>query len=487
MKFISSVRGAILAYFCTWWNHKLVCNALRNSSPESQLTPSGKMNNGEVDPANHFWGACAPELQFGGPCEQPHRFWHFEWQHAAKWEVPICCIILFVAGVLCSAGGIGGGGIYVSVLMLGGGLSIHDAVPLSKSIVFFGALSSLALNTRKTFHGPNGPTPLINYNIIRLVVPASLLGTIVGIFLNRILPSLVVLSVLFVILMGMSGLLVVMTYNQFEQEQAALAHASSTHTSTLMKEPRLSECSKHSIQTSELLQSNMMKRDVALSLVLLFVIITCGVIRVHAENCMAAMRNQLQPVPRLDCHHPATFYLGDALEKWMSQASIAKYFGQLLSVFPVALCAILACFYSDLCAIQGWTYSHIFKYQAVALITGILSGLVGIGGGLIFSPFFLLMDIEPSIAVATSSTAVLFTAASTFFQFFFTDRTVVSLMMIYSAVTLVSSYVGTWLIHFLQDKYLTRKSFITGIVACGVLLSTGFTAMKFSPNSGPIH
>jgi len=449
------------------------------------------MNDGVVEPANLLEVACTPEPQFGGPCKQPHRFWHFEWQHAAKWEVPVCCIILFAAGVLCSAGGIGGGGIYVSVLMLGGGLSVHDAVPLSKSIVFFGALSSLALNMGKTFHGPNGPTPLINYNIIRLVVPASLLGTCVGVVLNRTLPSHVVLSVLFAILVGMSGLLVVMTYKQFKQEQAVLARASSTQTSTLMKEPdpgpHLSECSTHSIQASELLQSNMMKKDVAVSLVLLFFVITCGVIRVHAENCVAAMRNQLQPVPRLDCHHPATFYLGDALEKWMSQARIGKYFGQLLSVFPVALCAVLACFSSDLCALQGWTYGHIFKYQAVALITGILSGLVGIGGGLIFSPFFLLMDIEPSIAVATSSTAVLFTAASTFFQFFFTDRTVVSLMIIYSAVTLISSYIGTWLIHFLQDKHLTRKSFITGTVACGVLLSTVFTAIKFSPNSGPIH
>jgi len=120
-------------------------------------------------------------------------------------------------------------------------------------------------------------------------------------------------------------------------------------------------------------------------------------------------------------------------------------------------------------------------------MTGCLSGLVGIGGGLIFSPFFLLMDIEPSIAVATSSTAVLFTAASTSFQFFFTDRTVVSLMIIYSSVTLVSSYGGTYLVHFLQDKYLGRKSFITGIVACGVLISAVFTAMKFNPNTGPIQ
>ena len=30
----------------------------------------------------------------------------------------ICCVVLFLGGVLCSAGGIGGGGVYVTVLMV---------------------------------------------------------------------------------------------------------------------------------------------------------------------------------------------------------------------------------------------------------------------------------------------------------------------------------------------------------------------------------
>jgi len=319
-----------------------------------------------------------------------------------------------------------------------------------------------------------------------------------------------VLIVLLILLVGMSAMVSVMTYRQFKQEQSALAkpplvqgssargasdrgasdQAASAKLTTVKKDPTptpLSNRSAHSMKNSEPLRGKMTVRDASVSIILLFFVITCGVIRVHAEQCLSAVRNALEPSGGLACHHPAIFYLGNVLEKWMSQAGLAYHFAQAMFVFPVTLCAFFAWFYSDVCAMQGWAYSHILLYQGVALITGCLSGLVGIGGGLIFSPFFLLMDIEPSIAVATSSTAVLFTAASTSFQFFFTDRTVVSLMIIYSFVTLVSSYGGTYLVHFLQDKYLGRKSFITGIVACGVLLSAGFTAVKFSPNSGPIH
>ena len=60
-------------------------------------------------------------------------------------------VVLFLSGVLCSAAGIGGGGIYVAVLMVLGALSPHDAVPLSKAIVFFGAIATLIVNTGRMF------------------------------------------------------------------------------------------------------------------------------------------------------------------------------------------------------------------------------------------------------------------------------------------------------------------------------------------------
>ena len=58
-------------------------------------------------------------------------------------SIPVATILsllagfmLWAAGVLCCAGGIGGGVIYVTVLMVFGALSVHDAIPLSKVVVF---------------------------------------------------------------------------------------------------------------------------------------------------------------------------------------------------------------------------------------------------------------------------------------------------------------------------------------------------------------
>merc|ERR1719162_1112958 len=116
----------------------------------------------------------------------------------------------------------------------------------------------------------------------------------------------------------------------------------------------------------------------------------------------------------------------------------------------------------------------------MALVTGCFAGLVGIGGGLVFSPFMLWMGIDPSIAVATSSTCVIFTSSSTTMQFLFTDRIILTLAVIFGAVSTVASYVGTSAVHLLQEKYAARPSFITGIVSVGVIASVILSIYKLA-------
>merc|ERR1719443_717191 len=116
----------------------------------------------------------------------------------------------------------------------------------------------------------------------------------------------------------------------------------------------------------------------------------------------------------------------------------------------------------------GWQPRSVVLYQVVSVATGLLAGLVGVGGGLILSPFFLLTGMEPAMAVGTSATCVLFTSSSTTMQYIFTDRIIMSLAVVYGLVTLVASFFGTLLVHYIQDRFDGRKSYITAIVAVGV-------------------
>merc|ERR1719271_1896741 len=97
-----------------------------------------------------------------------------------------CSIAMAIGGVLCAAAGIGGGGIIVTVLMVCGALTPYDAVPLSKAVVFFGAMMQLALNWGKKQTTQNGESEkeLIDWSIVRLIVPMALTGTLMGVLLN---------------------------------------------------------------------------------------------------------------------------------------------------------------------------------------------------------------------------------------------------------------------------------------------------------------
>merc|ERR1719284_1898574 len=126
---------------------------------------------------------------------------------------------------------------------------------------------------------------------------------------------------------------------------------------------------------------------------------------------------------------------------------------------PISACSLVMIYFSQACMKHGgWTAPQVAKYEVMGVCTGCLAGLVGIGGGLIFSPFFLLMGVEPAVAVATSSTCVIFTSSSTTLQYLLTDRIITSLAITYGIVNIVASWAGTSFVHFLQDNFQTRKS-----------------------------
>ena len=66
----------------------------------------------------------------------------------------------------------------------------------------------------------------------------------------------------------------------------------------------------------------------------------------------------------------------------------------------------------------AFTASSYIKFPLIGFIVGILSGLLGIGGGLFLCPVLLMMGVNPITATCTSNFLMLFTSSSTSLQFF---------------------------------------------------------------------
>lgn len=460
----------------------------------------------------------------------PHpHFWEFAWEDVFQAEVAVCGLILLVSGVLCAAAGIGGGGIIVTVLMFFGKLTPFDAVPLSKSVVFIGSLISLALNLPKQLSGSDGQArSLIDWGVCKAMVPMALLGTLFGVVLNHTTASWEIVLLLCVVLLGMTYTVSKKGIEQYMSESRAMeaaeasereplwpkdaekaqeqAHGTllssnpSSPTQQQQEQPQQDNTKQSSFPDTTLttpaarkespqtaVAGQLDKLEGLLLFFLLMTVVVGGVIRYHAQACQEQLNGILDGTGQVSvedlnnsgCRHPViTVIFGKAFATIVADQGYGHIFQGALIVVPLWGCLTIAMFYGHRNITEhGWDFQKVMTYQSVALATGTLSGLVGIGGGLIFSPFLLIMGVDPNVAVATSATCVIFTSSSTTMQYLLIDRIRMSLALAYALVNSIASFMGTSLVHYLGGA-CGRKSTITLIVASSVAISLVLAGVK---------
>jgi len=112
----------------------------------------------------------------------------------------IMCALAFVIAGFSLAAGVGGGGLYVPLLMAVLSFDTRVATALSQSMLFGGALAALVYNVQVSH--PNRPErPLINFELALLMAPALMGGAQVGAVVHAVAPP-VLTTVLLLIVLG---------------------------------------------------------------------------------------------------------------------------------------------------------------------------------------------------------------------------------------------------------------------------------------------
>jgi uncharacterized membrane protein YfcA len=110
-------------------------------------------------------------------------------------------LILPVFLALASAGGIGGGGIVIPILLMLGDFPPYYSVPLSVTSIVGVSIVCFAIQIRRKH--PNervGHRPLIAFDVVLLLLPMALAGTVLGVLLNGVSPNWLVLAIIFIVL-----------------------------------------------------------------------------------------------------------------------------------------------------------------------------------------------------------------------------------------------------------------------------------------------
>jgi len=391
---------------------------------------------------------------------------------------------IFVAGVLATASGIGGGGIFVAVLMLVANFTPHQAIPLSKALIFSGAIMSFILNVQKK--DARGQR-LIQIELVKNIVPMALGGTLLGVMLNVYTPRAILVLCLACLLTFLSFKLIRQGMSAYKAENIAresivdfnreiaikstmnqsdtVSTAASSTGSDAGRAPVPQQMNVDQPDTyfqgrnTSVRSPYAIYRDIFILLITLSLVIACGSVRHMYEGIDSQFPNYLMGAGLVWC-------LGVCILFRQPFMSTAVGAGEL-----------------------GGTETVSASFPAMAFFAGICSGLMGIGGGLIFAPFLLMSGIEPSKAVVTSATCVIFTATSTTMQYIFLGRVMIYHAIFFGIVSFLSATFGAKLVTAI--KKTGRNSYLVFLVAAAVGIScvlVGFKGIKFAQEDwGGVH
>ena len=109
--------------------------------------------------------------------------------------------------MIAAGAGIGGGGLLVPIFILVSGFEAKYAIPLSNVTILGSAVSNIMWNSQRRH--PTADRYLIDWGIVNVMEPMTMAGAIFGSLLNKLLPQWITISLLALVLGGVS----VKTYN----------------------------------------------------------------------------------------------------------------------------------------------------------------------------------------------------------------------------------------------------------------------------------
>lgn len=380
---------------------------------------------------------------------------------ASSSHTVLAWVLSFLAASVSSAGGVGGGSLFLPILNLVAGLTLKRATTYSSFMVTGGAASNVLYNLWRA--RGRGRAALIDYDIALLFQPCLLLGVSIGVVCNVMFPEWLI-TVLFT---GFLSLATFKTYGtglkRWRAESAATARgvlegASTTRDGT--EEALLigrKEGATHGCHWVDL--------TVLFTVWLCFFVIH---LFIGGEGAKGAF--DMKPC---------------GLAYWL--ITVAQ--------IPVAV-AFTACIVqqkgksqtqkSQVVELETSAKSRldalpVYVFPVAALLTGVMSGLFGIGGGLLLNPALLHIGVPPKTASATTMFMVLFCASMSMVQFIILGVDGIVGALVYAITCFVASIVGLVVIEGAVRRS-GRVSLIVLMVAAILALSAIVIAC-----SGGVH
>ncbi|KAJ8761614.1 hypothetical protein K2173_004390 [Erythroxylum novogranatense] len=370
-------------------------------------------------------------------------------------------VLCFIAASISSAGGIGGGGLFIPILNIVGDLDLKTASCFSAFMVTGGSLANVMYHMLAPC-AKFGSKTLIDYDIALLSEPCMLLGVSVGVACNLISPEWLI-TMLFAIFLA---------WSTFKTCKNGVAHWKLES-----EEVRSNDC------------GNM----------------ESGLAGDRTNNVSEVIKSAKEPLLGGQLNDKAGFpwlKLGMLVLIWLSFSALYLLRGNrsgkgIISMEPWGMeYWLLSALQIPLAiAFTSWIISrkedspeevlkqqeregsrscmeqNKFTFPTMALLAGTFGGLFGVGGGMLISPLLLQVGIAPEITAATCSFMVFFSSTMSAFQYLLVGMEHTDTALYFAVICFIASILGLLVVQKAIQEY-GRASLIVFSVSIVMALST---------------
>ncbi|KAE9033538.1 hypothetical protein PR003_g8699 [Phytophthora rubi] len=332
----------------------------------------------------------------------------------------LTALVIFVA----AGGGTGGGGVLDPIYILVCGLSAKTAIPLSSITILGGAIGNFFMNLRRT--RDNSAKPLIDWDVILVMQPLLLLGATCGTVLNTIMPTWL-LCVLLVLVLSVTGTRTLQKAISARKKERWQCGVSPESTSLLGVESSSTDLTKAPAVEPQL-RADVPWRKIATLLGLFVIVAGMRIVRggqnfdsplgIDASSALYPVLVALPYMVLVGVSYFSLKNLGATYEKQQSP----EYEPEVHEI--------------------KWTASSIRFFPVFSFAAGAVSGMFGIGGGIINAPLLLEVGVDPSAASAMTAATVLFSSGMSSFNYLVLGKMDLHLAQLMLPMGFLTTYIG---------------------------------------------
>jgi len=399
--------------------------------------------------------------------------------------------------MLAAGGGIGGGGVLVPIYILVMGFSPKHAIPLSNVTVLGGAFANTFLNWNKRH--PDADRPLIDWDLILVMEPLTIAGALIGAFLNKLLPELILTALLVALLSFTAYTTLTSAVKMYKKESKLIRERLSSSAGGESELTRVAR--REDTQDDDEAQQNLLdnmeetaendddledaqdseedpnkqihyaspdlqrilleEREIPLGNITVLVLLFVVVLFINVIKGGGAFPSPLG----IKCGS-TSFWMSNIL--MLGWIVIIGFFCRAYLVHRYHEKARVGYKY-----VEGdikWDERATIVYPCICAAAGFFAGMFGIGGGIVKGPLMLAMGVHPKVSSASSACMILFTSFTATTSFVVFGLLLVDYAIICAIIGFFTTFVGQIGLAYLMKKN-DRNSYIAFSIGFVVLLS----------------